>query len=66
MDMITQKQKIQKVMGPELSSSKALTIKSFSQAAQEELNYIKKRKSGEIKPLKTSLSKFNKALMAGI
>lgn len=54
-------------MGPELSSnSKALTIKSFSQAAQEELNYIKKRKSGEIKPLKTSLKKFNKALMAGI
>lgn len=50
----------------ELGSSKPLKIKSFKQAANEELTYIKNRKTGKIKPLRTSLNKFNKALMAGI
>ena len=48
------------------SKPKALKIKSFQEAAAEELNYIEKRKNGDINPLKTSLKKFNKALMAGV
>lgn len=46
--------------------SDSLEIKSFSVVAKEELNYIKDRKSGKIKSLKTSLSNFNNALMNGV
>ena len=53
-------------MENEWNNTKSLKIKSFKDAANEELEYIKKRKNGEIKPLKTSLKKFNKALMAGV
>lgn len=54
------------LMEQEWSKPKSLRIKSFKQAADEEIEYIEKRKNGEIKPLKTSLKKFNKALMAGV
>jgi replicative DNA helicase len=44
----------------------SLEIKSFSKVAKEELEYIKDRKSGKIKSLKTSLANFNNALMNGV
>lgn len=50
----------------EQKSSKDLKIKSFKDAAAEELKYMKMRKEGKITSLKTRWDKFNQVSMNGL
>ena len=53
-------------MAMEQESFKDLKIKSFKEAAAEELKYMQMRKEGKITSLKTRWNKFNQVSMNGL
>jgi hypothetical protein len=54
-------------MGTDINSSKSsLPVKHIATAVEETIDYINKRRKGELTSLKTSLPKFNNALLNGV
>jgi replicative DNA helicase len=50
----------------EVQSKTGLEIRAISEVAKESIDYMERRKSGKIKPLKTRWPKLNKVLLGGI
>lgn len=54
------------MVGIDINSNKSLPVKHIATAVDEAIDYVNRRRKGEITSLKTSLPKFNASLLNGV